>query len=50
MSTNNFSSVTWRDFPDPLSKYFHIIIVNLIGFGESDKAEKADYHYINSVN
>ncbi|HYZ96697.1 MAG TPA: hypothetical protein VE524_08895, partial [Nitrososphaeraceae archaeon] len=32
--------------PDALSKYFHTITVDLIGFGESDKPEKADYYTI----
>jgi pimeloyl-ACP methyl ester carboxylesterase len=39
------SSLTWSDIPDALSKYFHTITVDLIGFGESDKPEKADYYY-----
>jgi pimeloyl-ACP methyl ester carboxylesterase len=33
------------DIPDALSKYFHTITVDLIGFGESDKPEKPDYYY-----
>jgi pimeloyl-ACP methyl ester carboxylesterase len=40
------SSATWSDIPDALSKYFHTITVDLIGFGESDKPEKADYYTI----
>ena len=40
------SSLTWSDIPDALSKYFHTITVDLIGFGESDKPEKADYYTI----
>jgi pimeloyl-ACP methyl ester carboxylesterase len=37
------SSVTWRDIPIALSKYFHTITVDLIGFGGSCKPETADY-------
>jgi 2-hydroxy-6-oxonona-2,4-dienedioate hydrolase len=37
------SSIAWRDIPDALSNYFHIITVDLIGFGRSDKPETADY-------
>jgi 2-hydroxy-6-oxonona-2,4-dienedioate hydrolase len=40
------SSLIWSDIPDALSKYFHTITVDLIGFGESDKPEKADYYTI----
>jgi 2-hydroxy-6-oxonona-2,4-dienedioate hydrolase len=40
------SSATWSDIPDALSKYSHTITVDLIGFGESDKLEKADYYTI----
>jgi hypothetical protein len=35
---------------DSLSKYFHTIIVNLIGLDESDKAEKSDYYFISKVS
>ena len=37
------SSLAWRDIPDALSKYFHTITVDLIGFGLSNKPETADY-------
>ncbi|HEY9492342.1 MAG TPA: alpha/beta hydrolase [Nitrososphaeraceae archaeon] len=37
------SSLAWRDIPDALSKYFHTITVDLLGFGLSDKPETADY-------
>jgi pimeloyl-ACP methyl ester carboxylesterase len=37
------SSLVWRDIPEALSKYCHTITVDLIGFGLSDKPEKADY-------
>ena len=37
------SSLAWRDIPEALSKYCHTITVDLIGFGLSDKPEKADY-------
>jgi 2-hydroxy-6-oxonona-2,4-dienedioate hydrolase len=40
------SSIIWNDIPDALSKYFHTKTVDLIGFGESDKPEKADYYTI----
>jgi len=33
----------WRDIPDALSKHFHTIAVDLIGFGLSDKPKTADY-------
>ncbi len=36
------SSIVWRDIPEALSKYFHTISVDLIGFGGSDKP-KEDY-------
>jgi 2-hydroxy-6-oxonona-2,4-dienedioate hydrolase len=36
------SSATWGDIPETLSEYFHSIVVDLIGFGKSDKP-KADY-------
>jgi pimeloyl-ACP methyl ester carboxylesterase len=36
----------WRDIPYALSKYFHTIAVDLIGFGLSDKPEKEDYYAI----
>jgi pimeloyl-ACP methyl ester carboxylesterase len=36
------SSVAWRDIPYALSKYFHTITVDLVGFGGSDKPEKED--------
>jgi 2-hydroxy-6-oxonona-2,4-dienedioate hydrolase len=36
------SSLTWGDIPEALSKYFHTITVDLIGFGKSDKPN-ADY-------
>ena len=37
------SSLAWRDIPDALSKYFHTITVDLLGFGLSDKPDTADY-------
>jgi pimeloyl-ACP methyl ester carboxylesterase len=37
------SSATWRDIPIALSKYFHTITVDLIGFGASCKPDTADY-------
>ena len=37
------SSIAWRDIPDALSKHFHTITVDLIGFGGSEKPENADY-------
>ena len=46
------SSLVWRDFPEALSGRYHTIVMDLIGFGESDKP-KADYsisffsHFIN---
>jgi pimeloyl-ACP methyl ester carboxylesterase len=40
------SSVAWRDIPYALSKYFHTITVDLVGFGGSDKPEKEDYYTI----
>ena len=35
--------LAWRDIPDALSKYFHTITVDLIGFGLSNKPDTADY-------
>jgi pimeloyl-ACP methyl ester carboxylesterase len=37
------SFFSWRDIPDALSKHFHTIAVDLIGFGLSDKPKTADY-------
>jgi hypothetical protein len=37
------SSLAWRNIPDALSKYFHMITVDLIGFGLSNKPATADY-------
>jgi len=37
------SSLAWRDIPQALSEHFHIITVDLIGFGESDKPQTANY-------
>jgi len=31
------SSLTWRDIPEALSKYFHTIVLDLVGFGWTDK-------------
>ena len=31
------SSLTWRDIPEALSKYFHTIALDLVGFGLTDK-------------
>jgi 2-hydroxy-6-oxonona-2,4-dienedioate hydrolase len=36
------SSITWGDFPDALSEYFHTVAIDLIGFGQSEKP-KAEY-------
>ena len=44
------SSLAWRDIPDALSKYFHTITVDLIGFGLSNKPETADYKLSDSEN
>ena len=33
------SSIVWRDIPEALSEHFHTIVVDLIGFGKSDKPE-----------
>src|ERR687889_2808109 len=37
------SPIVWRDIPQALSEHFHTISVDLIGFGESDKPNTADY-------
>src|ERR671920_735980 len=37
------SSIAWRDIPQALSEHFHTITVDLIGFGESDKPQTANY-------
>ena len=37
------SSDRWLDIPDALSKYYHTIAVDLIGFGGSDKPPDIDY-------
>ena len=31
------SSLAWRDIPEALSKYFHTIALDLVGFGGTDK-------------
>jgi 2-hydroxy-6-oxonona-2,4-dienedioate hydrolase len=31
------SSIAWRDIPEALSKYFHTITLDLVGFGGTDK-------------
>ncbi len=36
------SSLTWGDIPEALSDIFHTIVIDLVGFGSSDKP-KADY-------
>ena len=36
------SSLVWRDFPEALSRRYHTIAIDLIGFGESDKPRE-DY-------
>lgn len=33
------SSFVWRDIPQALGEYFHTIVIDLIGFGQSDKPE-----------
>jgi 2-hydroxy-6-oxonona-2,4-dienedioate hydrolase len=37
------SSDRWLDIPDALSRYFHTVAVDLVGFGGSDKPEAMDY-------
>ena len=37
------SADRWLDIPDALSKYYHTIAVDLIGFGGSDKPGDIDY-------
>jgi pimeloyl-ACP methyl ester carboxylesterase len=37
------SADRWSDIPDALSKYYHTIAVDLIGFGGSDKPVDIDY-------
>ena len=37
------SSERWLDIPEALSRYFHTIAVDLIGFGESDKPQNLSY-------
>ena len=37
------SSIRWGDIPEALSKYFRTIVVDLIGFGASEKPLDADY-------
>ena len=37
------SADRWSDIPDALSKYYHTIAVDLIGFGGSDKPTDIDY-------
>jgi 2-hydroxy-6-oxonona-2,4-dienedioate hydrolase len=37
------SADRWLDIPDALSKYYHTISVDLIGFGGSDKPDDIDY-------
>ncbi len=37
------SSLIWRDIPQALSTYYHTIIVDLVGFGFSDKP-RVDYN------
>jgi pimeloyl-ACP methyl ester carboxylesterase len=34
------SSLVWRDYPQALSNKFHSIVIDLIGFGESDKPKE----------
>lgn len=36
------SLLVWRDIPQALSEHFHVLAVDLIGFGQSDKPQ-ADY-------
>ncbi|MDI9257882.1 alpha/beta fold hydrolase [Flavobacterium sedimenticola] len=38
-----FSSYQWKDFIDELSKYYKVTILDLPGFGFSDKPKKFDY-------
>lgn len=40
------SSITWRDIPDALSRHFHTIAVDLVGFGLSEKPKESDYYTI----
>src|ERR687892_2080810 len=37
------SADRWLDIPDALSKYYHTIAVDLIGFGGSDKPADINY-------
>ncbi|MGE5706596.1 MAG: alpha/beta fold hydrolase [Nitrososphaerales archaeon] len=37
------SSERWLDIPEALSRYFHTIAVDLIGFGGSDKPQNINY-------
>ena len=37
------SSDRWLDIPDALSRYFHTVAVDLVGFGGSDKPATMDY-------
>jgi len=37
------SADRWLDIPDALSKYYHTLAVDLIGFGGSDKPEDINY-------
>ena len=40
------SSIVWRDIPDALSRHFHTIAVDLVGFGLSEKPKESDYYTI----
>jgi pimeloyl-ACP methyl ester carboxylesterase len=40
------SSIVWRDIPDALSKHFHTIAVDLVGFGLSEKPKESEYYTI----
>jgi 2-hydroxy-6-oxonona-2,4-dienedioate hydrolase len=44
------SSDRWRDIPEALSKYFHTIAVDLVGFGGSDTPRNFDYTINNLMN
>ena len=40
------SSIVWRDIPDALSRHFHTIAVDLVGFGLSEKPKESEYYTI----
>jgi pimeloyl-ACP methyl ester carboxylesterase len=36
------SSLVWKDIPEALSRHFHTIAIDLVGFGLSDKPTQLD--------